>query len=148
MPEPTTSTSAYVQTEPNPEPPIAPTQPAPTTNGVHSHPVNAVVAPLESVIKVVHTQLPAVPEPVTIISPSTEYADDISLLTDPNVLRETELITIKEQCSQLTEANQELTLRLGQLSSRSDSVPINGSNVWIFAILIAIIACLLGLLFF
>lgn len=145
MPQPTpecstSSSNAYVQTEASTELNVSQT---PNGNGIH--PVNEEV---ELVVKVVHTQSPLNAEEVTILSPSTEYADDIALLIDPNVQRETELITIKEQCLKLTTENQQLSIRLSQVSGRSDTISNNSTIMWIMAILILIIACLLGILLF
>lgn len=137
----TSFNSACVQTEPSPELIVPQTT---HSNGIHTHPDNG----KELVVKVVHTQSALNAEAVTVLSPSTEYAEEIALLTDPNVLREAELITMKEQCSQLTKDNQQLALRLGEVSNRGDTAQIHSSIIWIFGVLILIIACLLGYLCF
>lgn len=134
-------TNTYVQTDATPEMEVFHSS---NVNGIQSH----VVKEDDLVLKVVNTQLtlPAEPAVVNSISPSTEYADDIALLTDPNVLRESELITVKEQCSKLTDENRQLTLRLSKVASGGDAVQINSATLWIFTVLILIIACLLAIL--
>lgn len=137
----TSRNSVLVQTEPSLEL-IAPQ--TPNANGFHSHPLDED----ELVVKLVSSQIALNAEAVTIASPSTEFVDDIALLTNPSAQREDELITMKEQCSQLADDNRELTLRLNQMSRRSDVAQINSSIMWILAVLILIIACLLVVLCF
>lgn len=131
--KPTTS-SASVQTDPNVE-----TKPS---NGLHLHLEEHNEKP--TTMKTLETQLESPAETKgTVISPSTEFADDIALLTDPNVLLEEELIKMKEQCLKLADANHQLEKRLGKSTSTTDSIGNRTPTVWIVAPLIAIIAYLL-----
>lgn len=131
-----TSITTYVQTEPSLVDPVV-LQP-PLANGVHS---SQVVASVDQPLNAVETV--SADTPATIISPSNEFADDIALLTNPNVLLESELITMKEQCTQLIADNRKLSVRLGELSSRGDSVQNKASTMWLVGALVAVIAYML-----